>query len=262
MDTGREQGVFVRTPRGDPVGSRPPRVGRRPRRCRVRPAPAGVCRRRTVAATAGELNAPPDRITSPASTRCRWASPCCNSSPVARGAREEKRGGPNARGAHGEVCARRIAGGVGRRRPADSRRPRRMFAVERSETLLPESRSRPGCGPWPACSAGGEEGLEQGVVGRSPFQPEAGRRGRANGSSSGAGRAVLHPLEVGQAVRVVPAGPMPSSAGPALVVEGVSRAGKIHAVDAAGSTEHLAAGRDRSSGRPSPAPGSEVYRQS
>ena len=82
-----------------------------------------------------------------------------------------------------------------------------------------------------------EEGPEQRVLGRASLQDE---RPVAAAPLVGARQAGLHPLEVGQAVQVVPR-LHARLGGPALVVQRVA-ALEDHPVDAAGAAEHLAAG--------------------
>ena len=81
-----------------------------------------------------------------------------------------------------------------------------------------------------------EERTEQRVLGRTALQNE---RPVATAPVVGAGQAGLHPLEVGQAVQVVP-GLHAGLGAPALVVEGVA-ALEDHPVDAARPAEQLAA---------------------
>ena len=83
-----------------------------------------------------------------------------------------------------------------------------------------------------------EEGLEQRSARGAALEHER-TRVAAEGVVRGRGEAVLHALEVGQAVRVVPA-LHPRARGPALVVERVA-ALEDHAVDAARPAEQLAA---------------------
>ena len=82
-----------------------------------------------------------------------------------------------------------------------------------------------------------EERREERVVGRPALEHE---RAVAAAPVVGASEAVLHLLEVGQAVEVVPL-LHPRLGAPALVVERVA-ALEDHPVDRAGAAEHLAAG--------------------
>ena len=81
-----------------------------------------------------------------------------------------------------------------------------------------------------------EERVEERVGRRAPLELE---RAVAAAPVVGAGQAVLHPLEVGQAVEVVPL-LHPRLPAPSLVVERVA-ALEDHPVDAARATEYLAA---------------------
>ena len=82
-----------------------------------------------------------------------------------------------------------------------------------------------------------EEGTEERVVGRTPLEDQ---RTLPATPVVGAGEAGLHPLEVGQAVLVVPRLHARLGA-PALVVQRVAPL-EDHPVDAAGAAEHLAPG--------------------
>ena len=82
-----------------------------------------------------------------------------------------------------------------------------------------------------------EERLEQRARGGAALEHE---RAVAAAELVGAGEAALHPLEVREAVRVVPAA-HPRVGAPALVVERVA-ALEDHPVDARRAAEHLAAG--------------------
>ena len=81
-----------------------------------------------------------------------------------------------------------------------------------------------------------EEGLEERALGRAALEHE---RAVAAAPVVGARETALHPLEVGQAVGVVPL-LHPGVGGPALVVERVA-ALEDHPVDARGAAEDLAA---------------------
>ena len=111
-------------------------------------------------------------------------------------------------------------------------------AVEGGEALLPVAVDVIGAGVA-GLLAGAEERLEERVRGRTALE----REGAVVPTErvAGIGReAVLHPVEVGQAVRVVP-GLHARVGRPALVVQRVP-ALEDHPVDAARTAEHLAAG--------------------
>ena len=152
-----------------------------------------------------------------------------------RAAALEQHAGHLRPGAHLEVGAGqdRVQVGAGRRQPAAAVH----VAVERPEALLPVAVDVRRCGAWPACSRRVQERPEQRVGRRAALEHQ---RPVAAAPVVGAGQAGLHPLEVRQRVRVVPAG-HPRVGGPALVVQGVA-ALEDHPVDAAGAAEHLAAG--------------------
>ena len=134
----------------------------------------------------------------------------------------------------GEVLpvAHRVEVGAGSRQPAATVE----VAVEPREPLLPVSvhvvRQRV-AGVLDRL----EEGTEERVLGRAPLQDE---RPLPAPPLVGAREAGLHPLEVRQAVQVVPR-LHARLGGPALVVQRVATL-EDHPVDAAGATEHLAPG--------------------
>ena len=111
-------------------------------------------------------------------------------------------------------------------------------AVELRETLLPVTVYVIGAGITGLLGRG-EERLEQ-RVGRRPALERKRTVVPAIGVVGGGGQAVLHPVEVRQAVRVVPVGHAGVRA-PALVVHRIA-ALEDHPVDAAGAAQHLAAG--------------------
>ena len=135
---------------------------------------------------------------------------------------------------HGEVGPPhdRVQVGAGRRQPpapAD-------VPVERGEPLLAVTVHVLGQ-RVARLLRGLEEGAEQRVGRRAPLQDQRAVRAAV---LVPARQAVLHLLEVRQAVRVVPAA-HPGVGGPSLVVQRVP-ALEDHAVDAARSAEHLAPG--------------------
>ena len=107
--------------------------------------------------------------------------------------------------------------------------------VERCETLLAVAVDVVGAAKA-GLRTGLEPGLEQRIGGRPTLEFE---RAVAPAPFVLAGQTGLHPLEVGQAVGVVPV-LHPRLLGPLLVVGGVA-ALEDHAVDAGRSAEHLAA---------------------
>ena len=182
----------------------------------------------------GELIAPPDRMSSPDLTRLVLPS-CRNSTPTARVPVEDDLGneGP---GGHGEVrpAHHRIEVGPRGGQPP----PAVDVPVERGEALLPVAVHVVG-ELVAGLLHGGEERAEQRVGGRAPLEHQ--RPGvPAERVVRGGRQAVLHPLEVGQAVREVPVGHALVGR-PALVVQRVA-ALEDHPVDAARPAEDLAAG--------------------
>ena len=135
---------------------------------------------------------------------------------------------------HVEVLAahHRVQVGAGRAEPAAAV----DVAVEGREALLPVAVHVVG-ERVPGLLDGLEERAEQRAGGRPALEDQ---RAAAAAPRVGAGQAGLHPLEVRQAVRVVP-GLHAVVGRPALEVERVA-ALEDHPVDAAGAAEHLAAG--------------------
>ena len=181
----------------------------------------------------GELIAPPDRMSSPDLTRLVLPS-CRNSTPTARVAVEDDLGdeGP---GGHGEVRPAHHRIQVG---PRGGQPPAAVdVPVERGEALLPVAVHVVG-ELVAGLLHGGEERAEQRVGGRAALEHQ--RPGvPAERVFLVRGQAVLHPLEVRQAVRVVPVGHAVVGR-PALVVQRVA-ALEDHPVDAARPAEDLAA---------------------
>ena len=186
----------------------------------------------------GELIAPPHRTTSPAPTySCRRPGAEVLDADRA-GALEAHLGGVG-EGLDREVGAPHHRVQVGPRR----RHPHAVddVAVEAPEALLPVAVDVVGQGVARLLRRL-EEGAEERVGGRAPLQPQ---RSRPPAPGVRADLPVghdqrLHPLEVGQAVGVVPR-LHPRVRGPPLVVHRVA-ALEDHPVDRGRPPEHLAAG--------------------
>ncbi len=183
----------------------------------------------------GELMAPPQRITSPAYAR-RERAPAVRVLDADRALAVEDDPGDERPRPHGEVgpLHHRVQVGPGRGQPP----PAADGAVEPAEALLPLAVDVVG-GGIAGLPGRLEQRPEERVGGRAAFQHQRAVVAAERVVGVG-GEARLHPVEVRQAVGVVP-GLHAGVGGPALVVQRVA-ALEDHAVDAAGAAEHLAPG--------------------
>ena len=225
-------------PRGGPGGSPRHRAGGGRRRCRGRessdssPTPESC-------SSCGVLIAPPQRITSPASTRA--AQPAAAQVVDAdRALALEADPGGHRQGLDGEVrpAADRVQVGAGGGEAAAAV----DVAVEPRETLLPVAVDVVGQRGGRPAARPRRTPPNNGFVGRSALEHQRAVAAAPVVGADGAVReqAGLHPLEVGQAVGEVPL-LHPRLGGPALVVQRVA-ALEDHPVDARRAAEHLAAG--------------------